>query len=121
MFINYCDNRYCGVHLMGGPSEREYREKLDKIKRKLNSRADDLKNQFEKIEKAKVDLLKKTKEIKHDAEHELCKMEDDIVKSKDLAPESKRRLKFEVDILKGEIREKYTDVETRIAEAIVPS
>ena len=106
---------------MGGPSEREYREKLDKIKQKLNSKATDIKNQFEKIEKAKVDLLKKTKEIKHDAEHEICKMEDDITKSKDLAPESKRRLQLEVDILKSETREKYSELETRVAEAIVPS
>jgi hypothetical protein len=106
---------------MGGPSEREYEEKLGKIKKKVNNKAGDVKNQFQKIEKAKVDLLKKTKEMKHDAENEICKVEDDIAKSKDLAPESKRRLRLEIDILKSEIREQYSDLETLIAEAIVPA
>jgi len=106
---------------MGGTSEREYREKLDKMKQKLNNKTKDVKNQFEKIEKAKVDLLKKTKEIKHDTEQEIYKIENDIAKSKDLAPESKRRLQLEVDMLKSETREKYTELETQIAEAIVPS
>ena len=106
---------------MGGPSEREYGEKLGKIKQKLNKKARDIKNQFEKIEKAKVDLLKKTKEMKHDVEREILKMEDDIAKSKDLAPESKRRLRLEIDVLKSEIREQYSELETRIAEAIVPA
>jgi len=106
---------------MGGLSEREYKEKLGKIKQKLSSKAGDIKNQFEKIEKAKVDLLKKTKEMKHDAEREICKIEDNIAKSKDLAPESKRRLHFEIDVLKSEIREHYSELETRIAEAVVPA
>jgi hypothetical protein len=49
---------------LGGPSEREYVEKLGKIKQKLNQKVGDVRKQFEKIEKAKVDLLKKTKEMK---------------------------------------------------------
>lgn len=105
---------------MGGPSEREYKEKLTKIKQKLSNKAIDVKNQFEKIEKAKVDLLKKTKEIKHDVEHEIYKIENDIAKSKDLAPESKKRLQLEVDILKSEMREEYSELEAQIAEAIAP-
>ncbi|MGQ9530276.1 MAG: hypothetical protein ACUVQX_04495 [Candidatus Bathycorpusculaceae bacterium] len=106
---------------MGGPSEREYSEKLGKIKQKLNQKVGDIKKQFEKIEKAKVDLLKKTKEMKHDAEREVMKIENGIVKSKDLAPESKRRLRLEIETLKGEIRERYAELETRIAEAIAPA
>jgi chromosome segregation ATPase len=105
---------------VGGPSEREYVEKLGKIKQKLNQKVGDVRKQFEKIEKAKVDLLKKTKEMKHDAEREAVKMENDIVKSKDLAPESKRRLRLEIDVLKSEIRERYAELEARIAEAIAP-
>jgi hypothetical protein len=80
----------------------------------------DVRKQFQKIEKAKVDLLKKTKEMKHEAEHEVVKIENDIVKSKDLAPESKRRLRLEIDALKSEIRERYAELETQIAEAIAP-
>ncbi|MBS7616460.1 hypothetical protein KEJ45_04605 [Candidatus Bathyarchaeota archaeon] len=103
---------------MGGPSEREYKEKLDKIKEKLSKKAKDIKNQFEKIEKAKVDLLKKTKEMKHDTEREILKMEEEITKSKDLAPESKTRLHLEIDTLKTEARRQYSELETRIAETI---
>jgi uncharacterized protein YoxC len=106
---------------VGGTSEREYREKLEKIKEKLSKKTREIKSQFEKIEKAKVDLLKKTKEMKRDAEHEILKMEDNIAKSKDLAPESKRRLRLEIDAIKSEIREEYSELETRIAEAIVPA
>jgi excinuclease UvrABC helicase subunit UvrB len=103
-----------------GPSEREYAEKLGKVKQKLNQKVGDVRKQFQKIEKAKVDLLKKTKEMKHEAEHEVVKIENDIVKSKDLAPESKRRLRLEIDALKSEIRERYAELETQIAEAIAP-
>jgi hypothetical protein len=48
------------------------------------------------------------------------KIENDIVKSKDLAPESKRRLRLEIDAIKSEIRERYAELETQIAEAIAP-
>ena len=106
---------------MGGPSEREYIEKLVKIKQKLSNKAIDIKNQFEKVEKTKVDLLKKTKEVKHEAENEMHKMEEDITKSKDLAPESKRRLQLEIEAAKGGVQQQYSELEVRIAEAIVPT
>jgi len=119
IYIKYCDKRQL-VRNLGGPSEREYSEKLGRIKQKLNQKVGDVRKQFQKIEKAKVDLLKKTKEMKHEAEHEVVKIENDIVKSKDLAPESKRRLRLEIDALKSEIRERYAELETQIAEAIAP-
>jgi cell division protein ZapA (FtsZ GTPase activity inhibitor) len=103
---------------MGGPSEREYREKLERIKQKLDKKARDIKSQFEKLEKAKVDLLKKTKEIKHGTEREIAKMEEEIAKSKDLAPESKSRLRLEIDNLKSEARRRYSELEARITEAL---
>jgi hypothetical protein len=106
---------------LGGPSEREYREKLGKIKQKLGKKAVDIRNEFEKFEKAKVEMLKRTKEMKHEAEHEVTKMEEGITKSKDLAPESKQRLRLEIDIVKTEIREAYSQLEMRIAEAVVPA
>jgi len=105
---------------LGGPSEREYMEKFGKLKEKMNKKLADFRKQFEKIEKAKVDLLKKTKEMKHDVEREILKMENEIAKSKDLAPESKKRLRLEIDSLKSEILKKCSELETRIAEAIAP-
>lgn len=106
---------------MGGLSEREYREKLGKIKQKLGKKAVDIRNEFQKFEKAKVDMLKRTKEMKHEAEQEASKMEEEITKSKDLAPESRQRLRLEIDIVKTEIRESYSQLEMKIAEAIVPA
>jgi len=120
IYIMYCDKRqWCNK--LGGPSEREYVEKLGKMKQKLNQKVGDVKKQFEKIEKAKVDLLKKTKERRHEAEREISKMENDIAKSKDLALESKRRLRLEIDTFKSEIRERYAELEAQIAEAIAPA
>jgi uncharacterized protein YoxC len=121
IYIAYYDKRQSWCRALGGPSEREYAEKLGKIKQKLNQKVGDVKKQFEKIEKAKVDLLKKTKEMKHDVEREVLKMENDIIKSKDLAPESKRRLRLEIDVIKSEVRERYVELETQIAEAIAPA
>jgi hypothetical protein len=106
---------------MGNLSEREYGNKLNKIKEKMNKKAKDVKNEFAKIEKIKVDLLKKTEEMRHNAEHEIDKMQGDITKSKDLAPESKRRLQSESATIKSEIHEEYSLLRTRIAEAIVPT
>lgn len=104
--------------MMGGPSERDYQTKLDKIKQKLDRRAKDIKSKFEKLEKAKVDLLKKTKEMKHDTEREIAKIEEEVAKSKDLAPESKSRLRLEIDSLKSEARRRYSELEVRITEAL---
>ncbi len=64
-------------------------------------------------------MLKKIKETKHEIEREILKMENEIAKSKDLAPESKKRLRLEIDAIKSEVLKKCGELETRIAEAIV--
>jgi 5-formaminoimidazole-4-carboxamide-1-beta-D-ribofuranosyl 5'-monophosphate synthetase len=51
---------------MGGPSEREYRAKLNKIREKLNKRAKNVRKDFEKIEKMKVEALKKTERARRE-------------------------------------------------------
>ena len=106
---------------MGDLSERQYRERLNKIRGRLSKKSKDITNEFAKIEKIKVDLLKKTEEMRQAAEHEIDKMQGDITKSKDLAPESKRRLQSEIVATKSEIHEEYSQLKTRIAEAIVPA
>jgi hypothetical protein len=106
---------------MGGLSEPECREKVSKIRERLNNKAKDVRNEFAKMEKFKVDLLKKTEEMKRSAEHELDNIEADINKSKDLAPESKTRLHSEITVLKREIEEKHTDLRTRISAALIPA
>jgi len=107
------------VQAVGRPFRTRIYGKVWQVKEKMNKKIADFRKQFEKIEKAKVDLLKKTKEMKHDVEREILKMENEIAKSKDLAPESKKRLRLEIDALKGEVLKKCGELETRIAEAIV--
>ena len=105
---------------MGGTSEREYIEKMSKIKEKILKTEKDVKNDFAKIEKIKLDILKKTEEMRRSAENDLEKVEKDILKSKDLATESRRRLNSEIAVLKGEIGQRYTELKTQISKAIEP-
>ena len=106
---------------LGGPSELECREKLNKIRNKMDKRVKDVQNDFRKIEKLKVDLLKRTEDIRRRAEHSADKMETEVTKSKHLAPESKRRLRSEIMILKSEVNERHEQLRTRVAAALVPA
>ena len=106
---------------MGGTSEREFMQKIGKMREKMNKKSSNVKKEFTKLEKTKVKLLKKTEEDRHNIERELDKMEGKIYGSKDLAPESKRRLCAETSSLKAEITHVYFDLKTRIAETVIPA
>lgn len=110
-----------GVPLLGGPSEREYREKLNKIREKLRKKAKNVRNDFAKIEKMKVEALKKTEEVRRSIDHDVDRIEKDVVKSRDLAPESKQRLQAEIMQLKGEVGDSHAELRTRISETLIPS
>jgi len=105
---------------LGGTSEREYIEKMSKIKEKILKTEKDVKNDFAKIEKIKLDTLKKTEEMRRSAENDLEKVEKDVLKSKDLATESRQRLNSEIAVLKSEIGQRYTELKTQISKAIEP-
>lgn len=105
---------------MGGTSEREYREKLRKMQERFGKRARDLRNEIAKIEKIKVDALKKLEEMRRTADREMSKIEGKVQKSKDLAPESKQRLNSETAALKNEIAADYTQLRRQIAQTIAP-
>lgn len=105
---------------LGSTSEREYSEKTNKIRDKLNKGVKDARDKFADIEKIKVEALKKTEDLKRSADQEVAKIEIEIGKSKDLATESKERLRTEINSLKREIEEKYTDLKKRISETITP-
>jgi len=105
---------------LGGTSEREYVEKMNKIKEKILKIEKDVKNDFAKIEKIKLDTLKKNEEMRRSAENDLEKVEKDILKSKDLATESRQRLNSEIAVLKSEIGQRYTELKTQISKAIEP-
>ncbi len=106
---------------MGGPSEREYKSKLDKIREKTAQRAGDVRNDFSKIEKMKVNALKRAEEMRRRADHDIDKIEKDVVKSNDLAPESKERLRIEMEALRSEVEEIYANLRTRISETMIPA
>ena len=122
IFINYCDKRQFGVvfRKMGSMSEREYREKLNKIQQKLFKRTKDVRNDVSKIEKIKVDALKKTEDIRRSIDKEINKIEGKIAKSKDLAPESKQRLSSEIAMVRNGIENEIVELRGRIAESVIP-
>ena len=105
---------------MGGFSEREYKEKLIKLREKLYDKIKDVKKEFSKIEKIKVNALKKNDDVKRSFEHDVDKISKEIVKSKDLAPESKERLRGEIEALKKEIEERYKELKASISETLIP-
>ena len=105
---------------MGGTSEREYLERIRKIKEKSSKIASDVRNDFAKMEKFKADSLKKTEEMRRSSEQDLEKLEREIAKDGDLAPESKQRLTVEITGTKSDIQQKYTDLKARVSRAIVP-
>jgi len=106
---------------MGGPSEREYREKLNKILENTNKRAKDVREKFAQIQKIKVDALKKTEEMKRSTDHDIDKAMMEITKSQDLAIESKERLHTEISNLRNNIDRTYVDLKKRISETMVPT
>ena len=56
----------------------------------------------------------------HSAEHDLEKLEHEILKSKDLVSESRPRLNVEIKDAKEHITQKYVDLKKRVLAAIVP-
>jgi hypothetical protein len=106
---------------MGSTSEREFRQKINKMRENVNKKSQSTKKEFNNLEKTKVHLLKKTEEDRHKIVRELDKMERKIYSSKDLAPESKRRLYAETNSLKLEIQNVYVDLKTRISETLIPA
>jgi gas vesicle protein len=105
---------------MGGPSEHEHMEKMAKIREKMIKTEREINDSFTKFEKIKLEALKKIEEMKEFANKDLEKIQTDIVKSEDLASESKQRLRSEIGTLKNEVAQKYSSLKTRISEAITP-
>ncbi|UCG36855.1 MAG: hypothetical protein JSV64_00825 [Candidatus Bathyarchaeota archaeon] len=105
---------------MGGPSEREYRKKLDKVMNRLNKRTKDVRDDVRKIEKIKVEALKKVEEMSRNIDSDLVKFEANIARSKDLAPESKQRLSSEIARVRLEVESTYGKLRRQVAESMIP-
>ena len=105
---------------MGNTSEHEFSEKLANIKSKSSKKAGEVIDCFSKMQKLKAESLKITEEMMASAMHDLEKLEQNIAKSKDLAPESRPRLISEITAARSQMRQKYDELKTRISAAIVP-
>jgi len=105
---------------MGGTSEREHMAKISKIREKMIKTEREINDSFSKFEKIKLEALKKTEEMHESVNKDLEKIERDLVKSEDLALESKQRLRSEIATIKNEVSQKYTSLKSRISEAITP-
>jgi predicted phage gp36 major capsid-like protein len=95
-------------------------DRIRKVREKSSKTAGDVKNDFSKMEKLKAESLKKTEEMRRTSEQDLEKIEREIAKDRDLAPESRQRLIVELGNAKNETQQEYAGLKTRISKAIVP-
>lgn len=105
---------------MGLSSEFEHRKKLNKIREDVNKRVKDVRDHFAKIEKIKLEALKKTEEMRRSAEQDIAKLEKDIAKS-DLTSDIKKTLASDIATLRKEIEDRTAELRTRITGTIIPS
>jgi F0F1-type ATP synthase membrane subunit b/b' len=105
---------------VGGTSEREFFGKIVKTKGRASKMVNDVRSDFAKMQKLKAESLKKIEEMRRSAEANLEKLEREAAKSKDLVPESRKRITVEIVQSKKEIQQKYEDFKARISASIVP-
>ena len=98
-----------------GDSEREFSEKIAKIKLKSSEKVTRVLDQFGKAQKMKAESLKKTEEMMTSAASDLEKLERDMAKKEELSAESKRRLNDEMAAARNQIRQKYDELRSRIS------
>jgi hypothetical protein len=84
------------------------------MREELGKREVDIRGQLASIEKIKVEALKKAEELKYSAKHDLEKIEQDVMKAKDLNGEVKARLTSETATLKGDLEKKYAELRNTI-------
>jgi uncharacterized coiled-coil DUF342 family protein len=105
---------------MGQSFEFEHRKKLNKIREDLNKRAKDVREHFAKMEKVKLDALKKTEEMKRSGQQDITKLATDIAKS-DLTSDLKKALSSDIAALRKEIEDRAAELRTRITGTTIPS
>ncbi len=101
-----------------GDSEHEISEKIGKLTAKSIRVTSEVKGNFAKIQKLNADSLKKLEEMMQDSEKELEKLEQKIAKSKNLAHESKHRLKEEIDSARTQTKQRYKELKGHVASII---
>lgn len=104
---------------MGDTSESEFTEKLGNIRSRASKKAGEVIDLFGKMQKMKAESLKKTEEMMASAMHDLEKLEQDMVKSKGLALESRHRLNSELTAARSQMKQKYDELKSQISAAII--
>ena len=99
---------------MGESFEFEFQKKLTRIREELSKREVDVRGQLASIERIKVEALKKTEELKYSAQHDTEKIDQEIMKAKDLNPQVKARLVAEITVLREEVEKKYAQLRSTI-------
>jgi len=99
---------------MGDSFEFEFQKRLTKMREELGKREVEIRGQLANIERIKVEALKKTEELKYSAKHDVEKVEQDIMKAKDLNTEVKSRLTSETATLKEDLEKKYAELRNTI-------
>lgn len=99
---------------MGDSFEFEFQKKLTKMREELGKREVDVRGQLANIERIKVEALKRTEELKFSAKHDVEKLEQDIMKAKDLNTEVRSRLNSEAATLKEDLDKKYTELRNTV-------
>jgi hypothetical protein len=105
--------RIAGVW-MTASFDLEYQKKLTRVREELSKREVEVRKQLADIEKIKVEALKKTEEMKYSAHHDIEKIGQDIMKTKNLDAQTKTRLTAEINTIKSDIEKKYTDLRNTI-------
>lgn len=99
---------------MGESLEFEFQKRLTKIREELSKREVDVRGQLASIEKIKVEALKKAEEMKYSAHHDIERIDQDIMKTKDLNTQVKARLASEIAALKEEAEKKHAELRNTI-------
>ena len=101
---------------MGESFEFEFQKKVTKLREELSKKEVDIRRKVTDIQKIKVEALKKTDEMKYSAQHDIEKISQDVMKTKDLGAEVKTRLTSEIGDLKNEIERKYSELRNTIMD-----
>lgn len=92
----------------------EYQKKLTKIREELSKREVEVRSQLANIEKIRVEALKKTEEMKYSAHHDIEKIDQDVMKTRNLDAQAKTRLADEISAIKSDIEKKYSELRSTI-------
>ncbi len=101
-------------------SEREYNEKISKVKDNIGKKTNDVAENFKKMHKEKSEAIKKAEDMLKDAKNDLTKMEKKINVDKDLAPESRERLDQEIAVTREELQAKYEAINECLSDVDIP-